>query len=292
MGFVKSFCTILLSEDLTPDPERRAIHIQTIVGALCNLTNRIGRNRDYLVRSMHPASVIHALLRHAKYFSVADTMVFFHLLTCTFNAGDDFNPNTKSTRTHLEIKTLETDTYLRLARFPPFLRRLSAFLALPVPCEALPLPAAVSLGSGLNVLCSTILECWESKDEALMAQVIPKFFHQCGPDLLRLSNSLPNLQLQLQAKIQMVITLWESMNLVHYQTTRDAVRMRALSEAGEKLMQQITYLVCPNCKNLDPTGHTFKKCGRCKKVYYCGQSCQKRHWKVHKKTCRKWSSGK
>lgn len=28
-----------------------------------------------------------------------------------------------------------------------------------------------------------------------------------------------------------------------------------------------------------------KQCGRCKTVYYCNRSCQKKHWAVHKTTC-------
>jgi hypothetical protein len=34
-------------------------------------------------------------------------------------------------------------------------------------------------------------------------------------------------------------------------------------------------------------GHksTLKKCGGCKKVYYCGAECQKSHWKTHKPNC-------
>ena len=34
------------------------------------------------------------------------------------------------------------------------------------------------------------------------------------------------------------------------------------------------------------TGKT-KKCGNCGKVYYCGEICQKRHWKWHKPECRR-----
>ena len=33
--------------------------------------------------------------------------------------------------------------------------------------------------------------------------------------------------------------------------------------------------------------HKLLRCGRCKKVYYCSVQCQKPHWKIHKKICKK-----
>lgn len=29
----------------------------------------------------------------------------------------------------------------------------------------------------------------------------------------------------------------------------------------------------------------LKKCSKCTIVYYCSPSCQRTHWKIHKKTC-------
>ena len=40
------------------------------------------------------------------------------------------------------------------------------------------------------------------------------------------------------------------------------------------------------CATCCRTGHT-KKCGNCGKVYYCGEICQRKHWKLHKPECRK-----
>lgn len=34
---------------------------------------------------------------------------------------------------------------------------------------------------------------------------------------------------------------------------------------------------------------TLKKCARCREAYYCGVECQRKHWPVHKKDCKKKS---
>jgi hypothetical protein len=39
--------------------------------------------------------------------------------------------------------------------------------------------------------------------------------------------------------------------------------------------------VCVVCGS---NGHT-KKCGKCKKVYYCGRECQRKDWRQHKPEC-------
>ena len=41
-------------------------------------------------------------------------------------------------------------------------------------------------------------------------------------------------------------------------------------------------LVCANCTKPSTT-----KCSACKKVRYCSRDCQKEHWKLHKKDCKK-----
>ena len=41
------------------------------------------------------------------------------------------------------------------------------------------------------------------------------------------------------------------------------------------------FQTCECCGNKG----TLKKCGSCKKVYYCGAECQKSHWKTHKSNC-------
>lgn len=34
-------------------------------------------------------------------------------------------------------------------------------------------------------------------------------------------------------------------------------------------------------------GEKFKKCGGCRLVWYCSPTCQKKHWKAHKKECKR-----
>ena len=38
---------------------------------------------------------------------------------------------------------------------------------------------------------------------------------------------------------------------------------------------------CPACARVAKT-----KCTGCKKVFYCGRECQKKHWKQHKFDCK------
>jgi len=39
------------------------------------------------------------------------------------------------------------------------------------------------------------------------------------------------------------------------------------------------------CANCTKKGTGFKRCSKCKKVWYCDQDCQKIHWSEHKKAC-------
>ena len=47
--------------------------------------------------------------------------------------------------------------------------------------------------------------------------------------------------------------------------------------------------VCANCDKpaAGPDDPTFKRCGRCKCVWYCCKKCQKKHWRKHKRVCKK-----
>ena len=39
-----------------------------------------------------------------------------------------------------------------------------------------------------------------------------------------------------------------------------------------------------SCANCDAKAN--KICSGCKKIHYCSQTCQRAHWKIHKKQCR------
>mmetsp|Transcript_6498 Transcript_6498/g.9619 ORF Transcript_6498/g.9619 Transcript_6498/m.9619 type:complete len:358 (+) Transcript_6498:104-1177(+) len=44
---------------------------------------------------------------------------------------------------------------------------------------------------------------------------------------------------------------------------------------------------CARCGVEEKAIRTHKKCARCDNTFYCGKTCQKDHWKVHKKECGK-----
>jgi hypothetical protein len=63
---------------------------------------------------------------------------------------------------------------------------------------------------------------------------------------------------------------------------------------GQEVAQSdvnITHLVshtrCDSCKGAVPYANIKNKCSRCKRVYYCNETCQRAHWKAgHKQMCR------
>jgi hypothetical protein len=44
--------------------------------------------------------------------------------------------------------------------------------------------------------------------------------------------------------------------------------------------------ICNFCGKQKTLQETLKKCGRCKKIFYCGVTCQRKDWKTHKKICK------
>ena len=48
-----------------------------------------------------------------------------------------------------------------------------------------------------------------------------------------------------------------------------------VDEAGTKM----------KCSFCGTHSDALKKCSRCGKAQYCGQGCQKKHWKEHRMTC-------
>mmetsp|Transcript_18567 Transcript_18567/g.30940 ORF Transcript_18567/g.30940 Transcript_18567/m.30940 type:complete len:349 (+) Transcript_18567:108-1154(+) len=60
--------------------------------------------------------------------------------------------------------------------------------------------------------------------------------------------------------------------------------------SGHEFQKEKKYKCCsnPSCgKTEKEVGKSFAKCNRCRCVRYCGADCQKEHWKIHKKMCRK-----
>lgn len=55
-------------------------------------------------------------------------------------------------------------------------------------------------------------------------------------------------------------------------------------DGGELMTMPGVSTMC-NCCHTEPKNVKLKKCGRCGKAYYCGETCQKRDWKRHKKVC-------
>ena len=52
-----------------------------------------------------------------------------------------------------------------------------------------------------------------------------------------------------------------------------------------KTPMPVSYVTCSTCKTPD-LNSSFKKCGGCKKVYYCSSDCSRVAWEKHKKVCR------
>ena len=42
-----------------------------------------------------------------------------------------------------------------------------------------------------------------------------------------------------------------------------------------------------SCESCGKTGENLPRCGKCLLVRYCNKTCQRKHWKLHKKTCGK-----
>ena len=60
--------------------------------------------------------------------------------------------------------------------------------------------------------------------------------------------------------------------------------------AKEEEMGQarVALMKCASCNSTESAINEYKACARCGKVFYCKKSCQKSHWKSHKKVCNKW----
>jgi hypothetical protein len=67
---------------------------------------------------------------------------------------------------------------------------------------------------------------------------------------------------------------------------------KTVLKAQKKYVKSTTNLtqgeMCANCYVLEKTLHEkLLKCGQCRLIKYCSPTCQKEHWKAHKKQCKK-----
>ncbi len=66
-------------------------------------------------------------------------------------------------------------------------------------------------------------------------------------------------------------------------------RSYAACDCGlEREAEDVTVRRMPTCASCDATLHDEalrKRCGACRRVYYCGRDCQKAHWRTHKADC-------
>ena len=49
---------------------------------------------------------------------------------------------------------------------------------------------------------------------------------------------------------------------------------------------QINERKCGGCGLWQSGDRKFDRCGRCRRVFYCGKACQAAHWKTHKAECK------
>eukprot|EP01001_Neometanema_parovale_P002581 NODE_131_length_3220_cov_11.999354_g122_i0.p1 GENE.NODE_131_length_3220_cov_11.999354_g122_i0~~NODE_131_length_3220_cov_11.999354_g122_i0.p1 ORF type:complete len:1048 (-),score=242.87 NODE_131_length_3220_cov_11.999354_g122_i0:77-3178(-) len=57
--------------------------------------------------------------------------------------------------------------------------------------------------------------------------------------------------------------------------------------AADPQMSDPSRAVCQACLEQEPTKGTYLSCSACKVMKYCNAACQKKHWKIHKKSCTK-----
>lgn len=63
----------------------------------------------------------------------------------------------------------------------------------------------------------------------------------------------------------------------HQASTSDAVRGGQSGESRE---------TCSHCGAAASDDVKLKACSQCRSVQYCGQECQSKHWRSHKRACR------
>jgi hypothetical protein len=60
-----------------------------------------------------------------------------------------------------------------------------------------------------------------------------------------------------------------------------------LTDASDDDMDATVSMVhkCAQCGTAEAKSGDYKDCAKCRITFYCSRSCQKAHWKVHKKSC-------
>jgi len=82
---------------------------------------------------------------------------------------------------------------------------------------------------------------------------------------------------------RLVCLLFGRASLKTHQYLDDAL-VRAFAAAGSPSAPSN---VCAFCgESPEHVAITLSRCGKCKKMCYCGAGCQKAHWKLHKKVCK------
>ena len=63
-------------------------------------------------------------------------------------------------------------------------------------------------------------------------------------------------------------------------------------EQMDQLSTTFNKLTCQNCRQSSKDGKGLKKCSGCQEAHYYSKECQKEHWKLHKKSCKKAAAAK
>merc|ERR1712098_726594 len=80
--------------------------------------------------------------------------------------------------------------------------------------------------------------------------------------------------------LKLISDLPEKANILARNAQAVRYKMFTTDEGARALMR------CATCKKMEHFEKQFKKCNRCKSVFYCGTVCQKADWPSHKTICR------
>jgi hypothetical protein len=86
--------------------------------------------------------------------------------------------------------------------------------------------------------------------------------------------------------VKMRMDLGEEANETHITYSERKALLVAIQQKlkpASSLKSETSTHTCNSCKK---QGEKFQRCGRCKKVYYCNQDCQKKDWPTHKELCK------